>query len=523
MRRLFTYILSLGGLVANFPFFIIGGDRMALSADFLTVNGIENIVNEGQEALGLLDNMDTKNQHILISQKLKNISDLMQQIIDNLQSEINHFLQKMGYPTGEAGKREFQAAVEEFYSDQDISHFVGPDLLKIVKGYEWQNDENYRDLITLLSTYFNAKLKDRSHGFIKEIAEGIQWDPVVQVTIDEVARMLLGNIGDSGTGINIGRTGSSKLTSQKFVSQDPETNIIKVCIDQFTQPAKDVLNDILKELREGRFVDEKFLAIKGGKFTQEQLIKTLQKNKIKGRLKSDDKLIQIGIDLAYYTHGKKETEIKNESEREEQNDKIINMLAPHFGQYASAAKRVMNHMAKDSLYGHSGMFLFGKSTTQIIGILGEITAILALYKLNKHKVSLSQCIIWAGEEKNKAKKKLSIDIVLRHRGIPIGVQVKNTGKDVDRDLIEIGFANGRLITSRKTGIFDKLGITEILGYDNTTGMPITKAEALESGSQAYTEYLNAGIPFNTLPPYQSIKISSKSVSPSILPAVNLLA
>lgn len=451
---------------------------MALSADFLTVNGIENIVDEGKTAMGLLDGMDSKNQHLLVDQKLHDIIDLMQQIIDNLQTEINQFLQKLGYPAGESGKKEFQAAVEEFYADQDISHFVGPDLLKIIQGYEWQSDQNHKDLITLLRFYFNNKLRDQSHNLVEEIAEGVQWNPIISVTGDEVARMLLGNVGDEGIGINVGRKGSSKLTSQKFVSQNPESNIIKVCIDQFTPEATKVLQNFLKELNEGRFIDTHFLPINDGNFSQEQLIDALKKNKAKGKIKSDDKLIQIGIDLAYYSKSSKESEVKDEKERAKRNEKIIHMLAPHFGQYSSAAKKVMNYMANDPLYGHSGMFLVGKSTTQIIGILGEITAILALYKLGKGKISLYECI-WAGEEKNKAKKKLSIDIVLRRYGVPIGIQVKNTSKNVNEDLIEIGFANGKLITNKRTGIFDRLGITEVLGYDDSTGAPIARAEALE--------------------------------------------
>ena len=87
------------------------------------------------------------------------------------------------------------------------------------------------------------------------------------------------------------------------------------------------------------------------------------------------------------------------------------------------------------------MFFVGKNSNAITGILGEISAVVAICSLLKN-VNPDEVMTWVANHKINNTKKLSIDILLKNIG---NIQVKNTTKDLTTiPEISVDFAKGNV-------------------------------------------------------------------------------
>lgn len=460
---------------------------MALSSDFLSVNGLNNMVNAGNEAIGLLDKLDNNYDLVGMQKQLDKVKANLEAIVDNLQKEIDEFLNALGY----SSKKKFQSALAKFYANDNIAHFTGPQIKEILRGYELQSNEIYLDRIKVLNYYYQYYLTGQVKKDAIEMSENkLIIRNIGKRTAEEFAGLIQGRLGSRGfqrTGLNYGYTKGGSFRSKNFVTI--EKDIATIAIDEFTPTMKKKLDDIIATLKKGELVKHQHLNKKEeeitGSFMPDNQQKYLQKilnAKYKLHVKND--LMQIGIDWAWKTQARTSSQV-DKKERENINNYMIERLAKEFGQYSREAKRIMKMMAFDTAIdingkasnARDGMFLVGASTNQIIGLLGEIVAILGLYDLCQRKVSLHDLVIWSGEEKRNGKK-LSVDIVIQRKtGQKIkqyGVQVKGTSKDIKEDIMKIKFAESMMFNSKGTSMFDKLGISHAL---DTHGL---KAEVLEN-------------------------------------------
>ena len=139
------------------------------------------------------------------------------------------------------------------------------------------------------------------------------------------------------------------------------------------------------------------------------------------------------------------------------NQFIVDKIVAELNLDADMSRMVRNLIYNKMLNKDPKMFFVGESYTQIEGILGEVSIVIALINLLGDKYR-AKAINWVGSQLStnvsSKGKQPSIDIVLRDiAGINFGIQVKNTMYDLNDNFIhEISFAGGNLTT-----VLNKLG------------------------------------------------------------------
>ena len=151
--------------------------------------------------------------------------------------------------------------------------------------------------------------------------------------------------------------------------------------------------------------------------------------------------IQVESEWLSNTKGMTATEIQDKLNKDpvtwqpfvdRANNNIIQMLSK---EVSSDAKAYFIEYLTDLVKKDPTLFFLGKSTNDVTGLLGEITAVLAIQKLTGKKVSVE----WVAHNTSDGKK-VSIDVVLHSI---LGINVKNTSQDfgVDKGFLHISFVD----------------------------------------------------------------------------------
>ena len=416
---------------------------MALNSKLLTLSGNIEILDDSQAVVRKLYGLEEQELDAQrIRTQLESIIAQLGILILSLQQEENNFLTALGYGTGESGKKEFKEAVKAFYQTK-ARRFYGPNVRDIIQGYEagsksrQQETANY--FSTLLEQICGKKVAKVIDGNILEI-EGIAADKVIDSFLNEL------NIA---TGRSTSRKrGSGSLYGSGFV-EEVNKDTTRFLLNKLSPTVKDITNEAIKGIKQGNN--------KNNILYQNQ---SADKLKSSITIDSNNDLIKLGFEWASLTGGA--TSSNFSGDLQDTNKKIIAQIARAIAKDGIEEKIAIEVMESKFLSNSNkdDLFLVGQGTTLITGILGEIAAVLAIYNLFKGNINIKDALGWVATEKNKGKQ-LSVDMVLKYQGHPIGIQVKNTTKDVNlihNDILEIGFAQGQLRGNES--ILKKLGFND---------------------------------------------------------------
>lgn len=462
---------------------------MALSEKFLEVGNLVEIAENGQDAINALYNFKDKNDSTPILNKIEEIITQLEHIIEQIQDETQDFLNRLG-----TSKAKFRKDVQTFYARKGVSHFYGPAVLNIIKGYQLGGDQDALNLNQFIVEY----LKEASGQTIKAVIQDNKVKIVENVGSYAADQLIEGLVA------SMRGAGYSRIRSPKAIESVKNAN--ELVVNSLSEGTRAGLLDMLKN------PNKRVVLSVGGKDIDTQVLYNNIKNTEMTFNKGEVEM-KIGFFWGRYMstgEGYKTTDYfkykKNSSgerkwkegkreELEQFNRDLISQIAKVLR--IKEAEDMMLYMAdKDPM-----LFVVGNAGTKIIGILGEILAAIAIKKLLNNQVDSSVIIDWVANTRNQGKE-LSVDLVLKEvMGIDSGIQVKGSSKGAKEDL-NISFGQGNFLdTIDKNGnilnpnIFTKMGIDEIIGrlqnQDSNISM-LSIQEPLESHA-FNVPYANAGL------------------------------
>lgn len=427
---------------------------MALGSQFLTVPGVESIAEEGSKAIDkLLDEannsrdfealIENTKQHILDLIKLLTIQE--QQVLDKLNCK---------------SLKELNSKIQEFYSKSGYQQFVGIDLKAITSSFNVITDEQKRKQQDLYERLlYNAMRED--------VIELLHSEKIIDAAKDDALSILHKAISSF--------SGTQGITwKSDFVHSNKDNNTMQIIATEATS----TFNRNVKELQKRAQQD----ARKGSK-TDRNLTRLarmlLEPISPKVKINNNTLQLNLGAEIALKTGQLTPSDAKLLSAKElesmnsEIRDKIISQLSL---EYQPLARKILKQMNKKNKY----MFFLSGSSQQLEGILGEIAAVHAITHLLGPQYS-NKALNWVATNKISGKQ-LSIDIVLKDvGGIDIGIQVKNTEKDLGSKSLKISFANASIET-----IFNKLHIpTE--GLEDVMTSDVFNVPFRKNGNAGYVQ------------------------------------
>ena len=331
----------------------------------------------------------------------------LQMYINAVQAQEAALLKKFGVQT----EAELQAAFNKFYNESGLIHLSGADLDRLIL-------EDYRSGLDKELKEINSFLKRRIIPAMEQVsvpiaAEG--YADYIKQLFNMALNGLVVEVTEKGGRLNYNR----KVSSGRAVVTN-EKGQFSLMASKLTRAQKDRILDLIKE--------EKRLSRRGVS--------------ISSKVNGSTVTTTTTIDLNWYdiTKGKtgdwasknlSSTQIKN------RNMKIKELILRQInGSYRSIASKYIDMMLGPKL--DSTMFFVGQNVNDITGIVGEISAVIAVSELLKG-VNQNTIVQWVATHKINGKQ-LSVDIVLKNLG---GIQVKHTAKDIANiPEIDIHFAEG---------------------------------------------------------------------------------
>lgn len=452
MRRLFTYILSLGGLVANFPFLLGEEKDMAINNNFFTVQGVTNIANLGE--LYLKTAIKQMNEATQTSGLIPGILKKLQDVQDELLKERQRVLGILHAKDED----EIRARVNTFYEESGFNNFTGLNLATLTEGYAIKSDATAAQRRQIIMSFIK---RDVPEAFNEVMDKQTQDDIVARIlslfqeNIDVVA----------GSQKNYTRT-------TKFAQYD-EKGILHILVGRLTKTQKAHMDRFISKQKNNNIF-----------------------NNLQGIITEKDTYIQIGFSWYDITEHLTETQARKQLSKREvsnRNREMIKLILQMIdSKYHKVAQSLLQYMLKNNPY----MFFVGEATTQITGILGEVGTLFAIDQLLGGR-SLDKYTQWIATQKVNGKQ-LSIDVIFKEEGIPVGVQSKNTTLPPDlKSQYPITFASGRieLIFERLFG-FEWTGFSNVL-ISNTFNVPYRKVGG--DGKRSYFQQVSRNFNFREQP------------------------
>lgn len=375
---------------------------MAIDERNYSIEGVQDIVHAGHMALSQLSAHDNASNIELAIQRIK-------QKIIFLEELENKVLSLFPSPNDRESVR---AKIIE-YNNTNFSNFSGLNLKQAFIN------EFYRSAKAMK----NTELKEQNllaeyiiQQLYNDLDSAIPKDDIAKELAQRFNFTISAIVNENGT--RVSTRGDENLISLK--NDGPH-----IVIEKLTPAMRERLKQILMRLN-GEKNSYKFPNLKHAKLS--------------GFTKSKDTLtIQVESEWLTNTKGMTMTEIQDNLKRDpatwepfvkQANYNIINMLSEQVG---GDAKMYFYNYLKGLVEKDPTIFFLGKSTTDVTGLLGEITAVLAIQKLTGKKVSVE----WVAHNASDGKK-VSIDVVLHS---VLGINVKNTSQDfgVDRGFLRISF------------------------------------------------------------------------------------
>ena len=349
----------------------------------------------------------------------------LQNAIDMLKKEEAKLLEAFGVTSEEALQKKFQ----KFNSETGLNNLSGINVKQaFLEEYKIALDKNMREVQQFLDSLLPQIIQS-----IKKAGE--------EVTEEAVRKTFNGLLTQITLDITSGKVSTTR--SGKAIKID-ENNSMRLMASRLTKEQQRRIN-LLRNY-----------AKKHGDPT------------IKGHVTSGGNTVTIQMTAQWYEltlNGMTESQIKKSISEGKItfnqfniiNKKISNLICAQVRQ-PSLVRAYINQMLSKNPY----IFFVGKNINDITGILGEISAVVAISELMPN-VDKSKILNWVANEK-VGTKKLSIDILLKNIG---NIQVKNTSLNtVTIPEINIDFAKGNvnaILNNLKTGVnFDSDIIASVL-------------------------------------------------------------
>lgn len=429
---------------------------MALGSQFLTVPGVKGIADEGNKAIDkLLDEAyNSRNFEALIEDTKTRIKNL----IEALAVQEQEVLKRLNCRSLE----ELNSKIQEFYTASGYQQFVGIDLKTITASFNTITDANKRKQQELYETLlYNVTRED--------VLALLRSQKIIDAAEDDIITILHKAISSF--------SGTQGVTWQsKFAHVGNGNSTIQIFAEEATKTFKSNVAKVQQQAKQSK--NTKGLT----KFDKAQITLAralLEPMKPNVKISNNMAQVNLGAKIAYKTGQLSPSDAKllSAQELEELNaytrNQIIAQLSP---EYQPLAKKILKQMNKQDKY----MFFLSNSSQQLEGILGEIAAVHAITHLLGPQYS-SKALNWVATRKISGKQ-LSIDIILRDvGGIDIGIQVKNTEKNIGTQSLKISFANASIET-----VFNKLNIpTE--GLEDVMTSDIFNVPFRRNGNSGYVQ------------------------------------
>ncbi len=377
---------------------------MAIDSRNFSIEGVSNILTEGENALSSLNGNDKINNLTFTIKRLK-------QKIEFLEGLEDRVLSLFPSPNDRDSIRE--KIIE--YNNTNFSGFFGLNLKQAFinefsRSAKAMKNKELREQ-NLLAEYIVQQLYNSLNSDIPTDEIGAEIAKHFNFTLSAIV---------TKNGTRVSTRGDESLISLK----DDGPHIV---IEKITPAMRERLKQILGRL-EGKKSKYRFPNLKYAKlsdFTKSKSTLT----------------IQVESEWLSNTQGITEKDIKEKLDSDpatwkpfvdKANINIINMLSK---EVSDDVKMYFTNYLKGMVEKDPTIFFLGKSTNDVIGLLGEITTVLAIQKLTGKKVSVE----WVAHNKNDGKK-VSIDVVLKSQ---LGINVKNTSQNfgTDKGFLRIDFVD----------------------------------------------------------------------------------
>lgn len=392
---------------------------MAIDSRNFSIEGVEDILQEGNYALTSLSALDNDSNILMAIDRIKQKIIFLQGLEDKM-------LKLFPAPNS----REWVRAKIAEYDATDFKNFFGGNLKS-----------------TFTEAFFRAaeanKNKDKQEQnllaefIIQEIDKVIKQQMQNNNTKKDIAAEAISYFNSwLATKDSSGKFSSTRKTQGMIDVQDGIPHIV---IEHLTPAMRSRLQQILD-------------ASTFGQTKVAQLFPNLKVNMTNFQSNKTSINIRVKSDWYNITKGMKASEIENKIKNDstgywqnvldQANRDIIELLCK---EVSGEVRMYLYNYLVGLTHKNPYVFYVGKSTTDITGLLGEIAAILAIQKLTGKTVSVE----WIAHNTANGKK-VSIDVVLNHC---LGINVKNTTQDFDQFH---GFHNVSFVDRNPKDILDKL-------------------------------------------------------------------
>lgn len=300
-----------------------------------------------------------------------------------------------------------RAKFQNYYNKSGLINLTGSELDRtILEAYRQSNRQDLKEMQIYIDKYIKPAMlesaKESFNGDRNKIASAFNdvlnnWSLVIDLN-----------------------TGNSKVSSGKPISTSSFSKEWDILASKLTKAQERRIKALMKQAPQGIFKNK------------------ININSIIGNFQAQ---IKLEIGWADITGRLSPSEAKKLSPEKlnEINNKVTNFILGKINSgYRDIARKYINRM----LGIDQTMFFVGKNVNDITGIVGEISAMIAIGELMPG-LDRNKIMTWVGNHKVN-NRKLSIDIILKDIG---GIQVKNTSIDAESvPNIDINFAQGTATT-----------------------------------------------------------------------------
>ena len=391
---------------------------MAIDGRNFSVEGVENILNAGENALDALNAQNHSANLGLAIERLKNK-------ILFLEAQEYEVLKLFTPPNDKASIT--QRIVN--YNNKNFGNFFGINL----------KDAFIREFALAAKSSKNKILREQNslaEFLVKELSK--QVDNSIQDN-EEIKKIIADRLNGEIL-VEVSKNGARIPTRKKDIINIDEDGIPHIIVEELTEPMRRRLQGILDELKsnkeESRYPNLKRIDI--SKFQ-------VDKNSLNIQTKSEWFNVIRGLAEKEIEQNLKDDPETWEPIRDAANKKVIDLLCREVSDdIKPTLRRYLEEMiGKES---NKNIFFMGKSANDVTGLIGEIAAVVAIKELTGKTVSVE----WVAHNRDDDNKKVSIDIVLKYC---LGINVKNTTTNFSQ---ENGFYDVPFVERSPNEIIEKL-------------------------------------------------------------------
>ena len=372
---------------------------MAITQKNLSIDGVNEIVKEGQAVISSIDK----------KQRIDDTINRLISLIDDLEKKELEMLQRLGYRSAKTAAdaiQMFKFDVSAKYKEMGLNKFVGGDLKeKFIKNYIYNTKKEKDNKI---------ELREQLLNFIKE-----NINITKDMEDDDIKKLIHTIIKPGGLEATVTENGTKlRATYADFIKIDDQ-GAIGYYLDRITPTIEKRLDDIITNPQWAKKYPE---------------LKKIGFNKRK-HLKKNSGQVDFTLKSEWYDLTKNIENIidKNPNDpRVKATNQAITELIVREVEGANNQAYV-RQLITNMWTTNPKMFVVKGNEKNITGILGEIS-VLAAFKQLFPNLSIE----WIAKETSNGTKQVSIDLLITSAAKTYGIQVKNTSVS-DFDYLRIDF------------------------------------------------------------------------------------